>query len=215
LPRIRAVFDVNVYRALSGEHFASLRRAERNHSVVGVASYWAAAELLAQLAAEAATERNAALAALRRLCDHCTTYDGSNYVLGFLARISEQIGYTVFGVIPPERGSFSQYFAGAVAAVVSASDGDAVRAAYSDQLDIIRSSLADDEQRFVTSVWENGIRSLLPAAKSWDAVMRDRAARIQAQEQLNGEAAELTAARIIAAQAAESCGVNLTDPELD
>jgi hypothetical protein len=215
LPRIRVVFDVNVYRALSGERFAALRRAERNHSVVGVASYWVAAELLAQLATEPSTERSSAFAALRRLRDHCTTYDGSNYVLGFLASISDQIGYTVFGVIPSERGNLSQYYASAVAAVTSASDGDAARVAYSTQLDIIRNTLADEEQRFVRNVWENGIRSLLPAAESWDAIMRDRVARNQAQAQLSGEEAELAAAKIIAVQVAAACGVSLTDRELD
>jgi len=122
MPRLYVVFDTNVYRTLGADRFTKLRKSERAHSVIGRASYWVIHELVAHLANREDAAFARSLAALRRLAEHCSYYDGSRTVVGFLGDTEEHLDEIIFQI--PSTRDEAQAYGQLIGALVSAATPD-------------------------------------------------------------------------------------------
>jgi hypothetical protein len=215
VPRLAVVFDTNVYVTIAGERFTELRRRERSHSVIAVASPWVAQELLAHLTDPDPRDVGRARAALRRMAEHCRRYDGSRPHLEFFGDINQQIIATLTGVVLPEDHSVWEMLAKVVGFVVDAPDVQALQEER-DVLAAIAQHVSDSEQRFVNNVWELLIRVFVPDAEGWDAVACDPDLRERILGHLAGEGGEHALAEVLADGARELlAGLRPELPALD
>ncbi|MDQ2665459.1 MAG: hypothetical protein M3Z05_05555 [Gemmatimonadota bacterium] len=174
MPRLYSVLDTNIYRRLGAEEFASLRALERSRSVRAVASPWVALELLKHLGEPDSDDFAPARHALKRLVEHCRTYDGSNYVLSFLASPESQIAYTMMQRPQTAWSPVTQI----VGFVEAAADGDDANLALNREgFQEIAVEVARIEQSFVANFWTNVVRHSIPKATEWTAIVSTPAVR--------------------------------------
>jgi len=84
MPRLYVVLDTNAYIGISDADLEGLIECCAVHSIVGVASFWVAQELLSHVADQADRDFGRARAAIRRLARHCSQYDGARSIVRFI-----------------------------------------------------------------------------------------------------------------------------------
>jgi len=183
---------------------------ERNHSVVAIASYIVAIELLAHLATETDPDFGSCLHATARLGQHCSRWNGS-LRFDFIQLADAQIARLLFGVtLNPE-----QVQTGGVTDVVGAiTDHPQAATArhYREGLTELCESVSRSEKEFVDGLWNRVVRTLVPEAEDWQSVVKSpRRAQLLAAIDA-GEALDLIAATIVD-RAAEKSSLSLTAEE--
>jgi hypothetical protein len=206
LPRLQVAFDTNVYRGIADSRFDRLRHLERNHSVIGVASYWVAAELLSHLASPSDPDLPHALSALRRLVRHCRQYDGSQPTLPFIGDVYSQVAFIVFGRRLPDTAD-NAFFAALVGAVADEPGGlDAHR----ESLTAIAEQVSNKEAGFAENIWQNIIVASIPEARTWGDLVRNKEKYDQALAELDSPEAERLTAAMLVDGAVEKMGITLS-----
>jgi hypothetical protein len=147
VPRLYVVCDTNVYRSLGAERFKELRARERTHSVVAKASYWVVHELVAHLASREDPSYTRSLAAVRRLAEHCTQYDGSRTLIGFLGDTEEHIDEIILH-IPPKHDQAEAYGQLVLGIAHAASPEDSER--YQSRIEEVAANVANQEEAQVS-----------------------------------------------------------------
>jgi len=209
MPRLYSVFDSNVYRRLGNEAFAELRSLERLHSVIGMASYWVAAELLSHLVDEDG-DLASAVNSLGRLQQHCSQFDGSKHEIRFIADGDAHLCRMLFGRV--QVGDLAAR-AGELIGII-ATDVTAVRT-YGNTLEEIRDHVASEEERFVEGMWNRFVLSVLPDATGWEAIRKNRILREQITTALDGIDGERLLARAFVRRAARLLDLDLDESVLD
>ena len=212
MPKLRVAFDTNVYRSLSDDRFRELRRLERSQAVVGIASYWVAAELLSHLASDSDPNFNAALAGLRRLILHCRTYNGSQYRLPFLGDVDSQIAYMIFGtrLFSDQESPYDlAWLVGAFAPEAELNRSPEHVAAL---INIAR-EVRIAELRFAQNIWENMVLKLVPDAQGWADLARNKTQRAKGLEELASSEAERVTAQVLLDRVAAKLGRDLSIDE--
>lgn len=194
MSRLHVVCDTNVYRSIGVERFARLRALERSHSVRAVASPWVALELLAHMAPPHDHEFPPARSALKRLAEHCQTYNGAQHVLTFVGDAARQVAHSLLlhEVGEHESGANLASFVGAVVA------GDIDHPAHASGWLEIAQQVREVEQGFVSNLWQNVIRSSVPDAQTWSGLLSSPTALSDALTQLHSqEALEILAGDVL------------------
>jgi hypothetical protein len=211
LPRLAVVFDTNAYRTIGEAAFEQLQNDERHHSVLPLASYVVAIELLAHLATEIDPDFGPCLHATARLGRHCSRWNGSASNLEFVQLADAQIARQLFGktLVSEEIRS------GGVATVIGAITDDPRRPTalqFKDGLEQLRDGISRAEKDFVYRLWNKVVLTLAPDAKDWQSVMKS-AKRAQILAAIDsGRGLDLIAATIVD-RAAEKCALSLTAVE--
>ncbi|SOD03878.1 hypothetical protein SAMN05216486_1199 [bacterium JGI 053] len=212
MPKLRVAFDTNVYRGISEDRFEELRRLERAHSVVGVSTYWVAAELLSHLASDSDPSFNAALAGLRRLILHCRKYNGSQYSLRFLGDVDSQIAYTLFGtrLFTDQDSPYDlAWLVGRFAPEGELNDSPEHVGILID----IAHEVKIAELRFAQNIWENMVLKLIPDAQGWTDLARNKTQREKALEELASPEAERVTAQVLIDRVAAKLGREISADE--
>jgi hypothetical protein len=157
-----------VYLGISQPRFARVKRLERSNSVRAVASPWVALELLAHVASPLDPHFKRSQAALRRLAEHCETYNGARYVLNFVGDVSHQLAHAVLLRDVSKDSNVDNLASFISAAISDESHHPANEAGWTEIAERVR----EIEQSFVDNVWNNVIRSSIPDADSWTALSK-------------------------------------------
>ena len=118
MPRLVTVWDTNIYRKVNQAVYAEIQSHEMQHGVIAFACYAVVMELLAHLATPQTPDGKAAMAALRRLCHHCTEFDGSYKIVRFVAPAQEQVPKLLFGDAP-QFPNEADYYADLIGALTT------------------------------------------------------------------------------------------------
>ena len=167
--RLVSIFDTNVYRSLGDSAFEEIRRAERNHSVLGYANYATVTELLAHFGDPSEDDIGPALAAGARLIEHCAHYDGRARIVRFISPPIEQIAYRLFGTKPPPSGDPDVYAELLGRWVVEPNSREHLR----DSVREIAARSTQLREAYVDELWTNVVCTLVPEAEAWSDVTAD------------------------------------------
>jgi hypothetical protein len=207
MPRLAVTFDTNVYRSIGAAKATKLRERERNHGVVGYASYPVVAELLAHLAEPTDPDFRSALAALGRLWEHCSEYDGSSYTLRSLVGAFEQMAHTLFGV---EMGMRRSPYARLVGAIVQ---DDRSIEGLRPQLQQVARYADEARSAYAAQLWERVVQTIAPAAENWADLALPSKARARVLAEIGEGGGRELIARSLVNQVAKFAGRTVTDEE--
>lgn len=209
MPRLRVVFDTNVYRGLSTSRFSCIQRIERSRSVQAVASPWVALELLAHMAKPEDPDFAPSAAALKRLAEHCRTYNGSQYVLPFLGDVYRQIAYSLLhlGVEHDASDSWLASFVGAVASPHN--DGSDDIQAWQE----IANRVQEVEVNFERNIWMNVLLASVPSASRWSALVESAPLLREVLADLNSEQTLRLLAEQVLERARQMGSTKAVDPK--
>lgn len=213
MPRLHVVFDANGYRSLSDTRFEDILALERQHSVVGMASYTTVGELASHLANERDPDYRRSAAALRRLARHTTGYDGARLLVRFLADAEEQLCNTLFGATLANRLHLPDTY-GRLVGVVAGASGPENLAAEAELISGIAAQNRGQEEAWARAVFEGIVAAYVPDATTWTAIAENPEIRRKLLPQIEGDAAVRQFARMMAQHAAATVGRELTDAEL-
>jgi hypothetical protein len=170
VPRLYSVLDTNIYRSLSGDAFASLLSLERNHSVRAIASPWVTLELLAHMATPDSPDFWPARQALTRLFEHCRTYNGSKYLVEFLANVESQIAHVILRRGVPSNPIYDHI--GAYAEIAIKDEGEMTP--YLTGFHVIAQEVSRIKEEFIANYWEHVIVPAFPLATAWTQLPRSK-----------------------------------------
>lgn len=209
MPRLAVVFDTNIYRGTTTEEWDALRDREASHSVLGYTSPAVITELFSHLGDPESGEKGPAIAAIRRLCRHCTEFNGWQYRVRFVAPAMGQMCHTLFGVDidDPEEPAVLGHLAGRIA-----NEEGAVKA-LAPSLRIIFDGTQAARTSYVDTLWTSVVLTLSPGATQWSDVTKPSERRTALLEGLANGADLRILSSSIAEQAATYAKVSIPLPE--
>jgi hypothetical protein len=171
VPRISAIFDTNVYRGIGDAAFNAQRVDERQHSVVPMAGYVVAIELLSHLADPADADFAACLNATRRLGEHCSRWNGSGSSVEFMLMADAQIASQLFNKVLGPRATGPGGVAAIIDAIVANPCLETLRVFQGDLAEL-RDGVARAEATFAEKLWKSVVLTLAPDARDWQRVVK-------------------------------------------
>jgi hypothetical protein len=179
LPRLRVVFDTNVYRGIRLTDLEDLEADSKGHGIIAGVSFWVAQELLFHVATPADPAFGSAWSAVRKLVRHCAQFDGAQLVIPFVDT-HDTVNRLLF-----DRSTASQEEADAygwlLIQVANAKTANELLA-HRDALSQVRKTVSAAETSFVEGMWETIILRLAPNAESWGALIRDAGLRARLRD---------------------------------
>ena len=173
MPYLYVIFDTNAYISLSRPSLDHLLARSQQHSVVGLASFWVAQELLAHVATQDDQRRfRRAWAAVRKLVAHCSHYDGHRNVVRFVGDSENTTSRVLFGRGVPDEYDNSEAY-GALLGIIATADSPAVWRGSQAALDDIRTTVLTAERAFADHMWQSIIVALAPDAETWQALSKN------------------------------------------
>ncbi len=213
MPTLHVVFDTNLYRKLGADAFDELRDRERNLSIQAVVNYYVAMEFLAHLADDQDPGFNKSHSSLQRLWLHTKTYDGSRYVTHVVGPAEGQVSHSLFHTSPNDGRDASANLGAFVGQIANTERTD-LPGRFQETLCECRDRVLSLEERFIQSLFDSVVRTLVPEATDWTSVTQDSLNRsallesIAAGDGLN-QIAEGTVTRM-----ADNLGIKLSKEEL-
>lgn len=213
MPTLIVVFDTNLYRKLGADAFDELRDRERNLSIQAVANYYVAMEFLAHLADDQDPGFAKSHSSLRRLWLHTKTYDGSQYVTHVMGPAEGQVSHSLFHASPNVGGDASASLGAVVGQIANTERAD-LPGLFQETLCECRDRVLFLEERFIQSLFDGVVRTLVPEATDWPSVTQDSSIRSGLLESIAagdglGQIAEGTVTRM-----ADDLGIELSEEEL-
>ena len=213
MPTLIVVFDTNLYRKLGADAFDELRDRERNLSIQAVGSYYVAMEFLAHLADDQDPAFAISHSSLRRLWQHTKTYDGSRYVTHVMRPAEGQVSQSLFHASPSHLRDASASLGGFVGQIANTDRAD-LPGRFNELLCECRDLVLSKEERFIQSLFDGVVRTLVPEATDWFSVTQDSAIRSTLLESIDAgdglsQIAEGTVTRM-----ADDLGIELSEEEL-
>ena len=167
MPVLNVIWDTNVYRQCGRDTFIDITTREQSNSVVALANYFVAAELLAHLADPTDRALPSAVSSLRRMWNHGKRQEGDREVLDFVADSEAQVCWALFAVKPPRRAVEFNLLGGTpgeLANVPTTADlGDRSKAV----VRAIKKHVDTVEQAFVDDLFSCVVQQIDPAATTW------------------------------------------------
>jgi hypothetical protein len=213
LPRLRVVFDTNVYRHLSKRDFEKMLEREQKHSILGTGNFMVVMELLAHIADPKDKGFQPSLAALRRLNLHTREYDGSHYITRFIGDSEEHAAISLFKRHMPNRSDQAWHY-GSLVGLVAEADSPREWAEEQNNLDVIRSHVAHAEKEFAEDYRRRLILPLVPGAESWAAISSNAELRAVVASALEGPDADRLSAKMLVRRTALLLGIPITEKEM-
>jgi hypothetical protein len=167
VPILHAVWDANLYRGLSDERFEQLAHAERSKSIVAMANFTVAGELLARSASRTGVDFHSSAAAARRLSRHTSRRHGKDTIFDFVIDADRVVAHALFGVAPSNPLEDLHVYANTIGDLARATKWEDLLARSQRVAEVMRRRSDRMEADFTTSLFRNVVQTVNPNAKSW------------------------------------------------
>jgi hypothetical protein len=219
MPRLYVVFDANAYIALPKDELPGLVLRERGNGVVAWASYFVVEELLARCASADPRRAGGGVAALKRLAQHCQTYDGSYERVNFVADPRQQVAELLYGKAQFHDQSVIDTYIdtyGTVVKTIAASASPAEWPAWvHEATHNIRAEIEAAEARFADGMFEGVVKALVPEARTWADIRTNASYADALAAGVESDEGLMLCAGLFADELAELAGVEPTQRERD